>query len=99
MNLKQLVTESNQVFKDNVITAIYENTKGQPGLVCALCSYIVENLTEAEKIANNMLKMKKFSIEQICQATGVNIDRMKLHISGSGGDSHSTPIEVNTSVD
>ncbi len=42
--IKQYVTESNQVFEDNVIKAIYENTQGQPGLVCALCSYIVEKL-------------------------------------------------------
>jgi len=42
--ISQYVAESEQVFEDNVITAIYENTQGQPGLVCALCSYIVEKL-------------------------------------------------------
>jgi len=42
--IKQYVTESNQVFEENVITAIYDNTKGQPGLVCALCSYLVEKI-------------------------------------------------------
>jgi hypothetical protein len=40
----QYVTESGQVFEDQVIKAIYENTQGQPGLVCALCSYLVEKL-------------------------------------------------------
>ncbi|RKZ37671.1 MAG: hypothetical protein DRQ41_12990 [Gammaproteobacteria bacterium] len=34
-------------------------------------------LTESENIANNMLKMEKFSIEQISQATGVSLDRIK----------------------
>jgi len=34
-------------------------------------------LTESEKIANNMLKMEKFSIEQISQATDVSLDRIK----------------------
>ena len=42
--IKQYVTESEQVFEDKVIKAIYENTNGQPGLVCALCSYLVEKL-------------------------------------------------------
>jgi len=42
--ISQYVAESGQVFEDNVITAIHENTQGQPGLVCALCSYLVEKL-------------------------------------------------------
>ncbi|MDM8562328.1 AAA-like domain-containing protein [Candidatus Marithioploca araucensis] len=42
--IKQYVTESNQVFEENVIKTIYDNTQGQPGLVCALCSYLVEKL-------------------------------------------------------
>ncbi|RKZ54140.1 MAG: hypothetical protein DRR16_32030 [Candidatus Parabeggiatoa sp. nov. 3] len=40
----QYVSESGQAFEKNVIKAIYENSTGQPGLVCALCSYIVEKL-------------------------------------------------------
>jgi len=39
--ISQYVAESEQVFEDNVITAIYENTQGQPGLVCALSSHLV----------------------------------------------------------
>ncbi len=39
--IKQYVTESNQVFEENVIKTIYENTQGQPGLVCALCSHLL----------------------------------------------------------
>jgi len=42
--IKQYVTESGQVFSKKVIKLIYENTFGQPGLVCALCSYIVKKL-------------------------------------------------------
>jgi hypothetical protein len=40
----QYVTESGQTFEDKVIKAIYDNTQGQPGLVCALCTYLVEKL-------------------------------------------------------
>ena len=42
--IKQYVAESEQVFEDKVIKAIDENTQGQPGLVCALCAYLVEKL-------------------------------------------------------
>jgi hypothetical protein len=42
--IRQYVTESGQVFQDNVIEAIYDNTQGQPGLVCAFCAYMVEKL-------------------------------------------------------
>lgn len=40
----QHVTETGQRFDDAVITAIYENTQGQPGLVCALCQHLVEKM-------------------------------------------------------
>jgi hypothetical protein len=36
--IEQYVTESGQSFKKEVIKTIYENTRGQPELVCALCS-------------------------------------------------------------
>ncbi len=42
--IEQYVIESGQPFEKAVIKAIYENTNGQPGLVCALCSYLVEKL-------------------------------------------------------
>ncbi|MCK5522348.1 MAG: hypothetical protein KAI83_04360 [Thiomargarita sp.] len=42
--INQYVVESNQVFENNVIKTLYDNTQGQPGLVCALCSYLVEKL-------------------------------------------------------
>ncbi len=40
----QYTTESGQRFDDDVITAIHENTAGQPGLVCGLCAHILEKI-------------------------------------------------------
>jgi len=37
----QYVTETGQLFEPAAIKAIYENTHGQPGLVCALCQHLV----------------------------------------------------------
>jgi type II secretory pathway predicted ATPase ExeA len=42
--IQQYMAESEQIFEDKVIKAIYDNTQGQPGLVCALCAYLVEKL-------------------------------------------------------
>jgi len=42
--IEQYAIESGQPFEKAVIKAIYQNTNGQPGLVCALCSYLVEKL-------------------------------------------------------
>jgi type II secretory pathway predicted ATPase ExeA len=42
--IRQYVTESEQVFEDQAIKAIYDNSQGQPGLVCGLCAYLVEKL-------------------------------------------------------
>ena len=40
----QHVSETGQPFAAAVIQAIYENTQGQPGLVCAFCQYLVEKV-------------------------------------------------------
>jgi AAA+ ATPase superfamily predicted ATPase len=40
----QYVAESGQQFEPEVIEAIYNNTNGQPGLVCALAGYLVEEV-------------------------------------------------------
>ncbi len=64
--IKQYVAESGQTFEEDVIQAIYENTKGQPGLVCALAAHLVENVafdqtvTRADffKTLNYFLKSK-----------------------------------------
>ena len=42
--IEQHQLESGQQFEPNVIKKIYENTKGQPGLVCALAAHLVENV-------------------------------------------------------
>lgn len=39
--INQYITETGQPFDDAVIQAIYANTQGQPGLVCALCNHLV----------------------------------------------------------
>jgi len=43
--IEQYVIESGQQIEPAVIKAIYENTKGQPGLVCALAEHLVKNVT------------------------------------------------------
>ena len=40
----QHTTETSQVFAPAVVKAINENTAGQPGLVCALCHYLVTEI-------------------------------------------------------
>ncbi|MBI3960687.1 MAG: AAA-like domain-containing protein [Chloroflexi bacterium] len=37
----EYVSDSGQRFAPEVLQAIYDNTQGQPGLVCALCHYLV----------------------------------------------------------
>ncbi len=39
--IQQYVMESGQPFKPAVVKAIYDNTRGQPGLTCALCQHLV----------------------------------------------------------
>ncbi len=40
----QYTLESRQKFDKDVIEAVYENTSGQPGLVCGLCAHLVEQV-------------------------------------------------------
>jgi len=42
--IDQYVVESGQPFDPPVIKAIYDNTKGQPGLVCALAAHLIETV-------------------------------------------------------
>jgi len=42
--IDQHTVETSQVFEQAVVKAIYENTAGQPGLVCALCHYLVTDM-------------------------------------------------------
>ncbi len=45
--IDQYVTESGQPFTPDVVKAIYHNTQGQPGLVCALCRHLVTKVATA----------------------------------------------------
>ncbi|GAK57271.1 hypothetical protein U27_04236 [Candidatus Vecturithrix granuli] len=47
--IQQYVTETGQVFDAEVIKAIYDNTHGQPGLVCGLCQHLVEQVVTDRK--------------------------------------------------
>ena len=40
--IRQYEEESGQSFEPQVIRTIYDNTQGQPGLVCGLCLYLIE---------------------------------------------------------
>ena len=42
--IQQHHTETGQEFDASVVAAIYENTKGQPGLVNGLCAYLTEQI-------------------------------------------------------
>ncbi len=51
----QFVAESGQTFEDKVIRAIYDNTKGQPGLVCALAADLVETVKNSTVTMDDFL--------------------------------------------
>lgn len=42
--LGQHVAESGQAFDAQAVKAIYDNTRGQPGLVCGVCAHLVETI-------------------------------------------------------
>ena len=48
--IEQYLVESEQRFEEGVIKAIYENTKGQPGLVCALAADLVEKVPQVQTV-------------------------------------------------
>jgi hypothetical protein len=53
--IEQYVSESGQQFDPEVIKAIYDNTKGQPGLVCALISHLLKKVTNRPIIMADFL--------------------------------------------
>ncbi|RKZ80702.1 MAG: hypothetical protein DRR19_23180 [Candidatus Parabeggiatoa sp. nov. 1] len=53
--IQQYVDESGQSFEKQVNKAIYQNTNGQPGLVCALVAHLVETVA-----TNRMVTMADF---------------------------------------
>ncbi len=54
--IEQYVSESGQQFDPQVIKAIYDNTKGQPGLVCALAADMLK------KVTNRTVNMADFFV-------------------------------------
>ncbi len=54
--INQYVAESGQKFEDKVINAIYDNTKGQPGLVCAIAVHLLK------KASNRTIIMADFLV-------------------------------------
>ncbi len=55
--ISQYTQETGQAFESDVIKAIYENTAGQPGLVCALCQYLT---TEISKVISQPITIQDF---------------------------------------
>ncbi len=53
--VQQYVDESGQKFDHQVIKAIYDNTKGQPGLVCALAAFMLKKVTNRTVIMADFL--------------------------------------------
>jgi len=53
--IEQYVNESGQQFDPKVINAIYDNTKGQPGLVCALAAFMLKKVTNRTVIMADFL--------------------------------------------
>ncbi len=47
--IEQYVIETGQKFEAEVVKAIYHNTQGQPGLVCALCLHLVTKINTNKK--------------------------------------------------
>jgi len=66
--IDQYMAESGQVFEPAVIKAIYENTQGQPGLVCALSHYLVNEIvidrTKLVTVADFYKTLHYFPIHQ-----------------------------------
>jgi len=54
----QFVEETGQSFEDKAIKYIYDNTKGQPGLVCALAADLVEKVKNSTVTMDDFLKSK-----------------------------------------
>ena len=53
--IEQYVHESGQKFAPQVINAIYDNTRGQPGLVCALAAHLLKKITNRTVIMADFL--------------------------------------------
>jgi len=71
--LEQYVNESGQKFEEEVIKAIYENTKGQPGLVCALAAYLVKTVTNRQVTLDDFLVTLEYFLKSKYDKNILNI--------------------------
>jgi len=66
--IHQYIQESGQTFEVDVIQAIYDNTQGQPGLICALCDYLTKETPDRSQsiTMNDFYKtLNHFLIERL----------------------------------
>ncbi|MCK5507491.1 MAG: ATP-binding protein, partial [Desulfobacterales bacterium] len=74
--IQEYSAESAQPFDKEVIKAVYENTKGQPGLVCGLCAYLIEEVVTDRSISvtmNDLYKTLKHFLTKRFDKNIVNI--------------------------
>jgi len=71
--IEQYVNESGQKFEEEVIRAIYENTKGQPGLVCALAAYLVKTVTNRTVTLDDFLVTLEYFLKSKYDKNILNI--------------------------
>ncbi len=71
--IQQYVNESEQNFEENVLKAIYDNTQGQPGLVCGLCGHLVEYVATNHSKSVTMEDMYKTLTHFITERFDKNI--------------------------
>ena len=74
--IQEYSAESAQTFDKEVIKAVYENTKGQPGLVCGLCAYLIEEVVTDRSISvtmNDLYKTLKHFLTKRFDKNIVNI--------------------------
>ncbi|MDM8562315.1 AAA-like domain-containing protein, partial [Candidatus Marithioploca araucensis] len=73
--IEQYVKESGQKFEAQVIKAIYDNTKGQPGLVCALAADLVKKVTHRTVIMADFLVTLDYFLKSKYHKNILNIIR------------------------
>jgi hypothetical protein len=73
--IEQHHKESGQKFEQQVIRAIYNNTKGQPGLVCGLAAHLVENVTNRTIKWDNFLVTLNYFLKSKYDKNILNIVR------------------------
>jgi len=74
--IQEYSAESGQAFDKEVIKAVYENTKGQPGLVCGLCAYLIDEVVTDRSISvsiNDLYKTLKHFLTKRFDKNIINI--------------------------